>query len=48
MMEIGQNDGGGDKGEQWEYDIARTHTHTHTTVTSYRSRYMKTSDATLN
>lgn len=25
MMEIGQNDGGGDKGERWEYDIARTH-----------------------
>lgn len=26
MMEIGQNDGGGDRGERWEYDIAHTHT----------------------
>lgn len=24
-MEIGQNDGGGDRREQWEYDIAHTH-----------------------
>lgn len=24
MMEIGQNDGGGDRGDQWEYDIAQT------------------------
>lgn len=27
-MEIGQNDGGGDRGERWEYDVAHTHTHT--------------------
>lgn len=26
MMEIGQNDGGGDREEQWEFDIVRTHT----------------------
>jgi len=30
MREIGQNDGGGDRGERWEYDIAHTHTHTRT------------------
>lgn len=24
MMEIGQNDGGGDRGDRWEYDIAQT------------------------
>ncbi len=36
MMEIGQNDGGGDRREWWEYDIAHTQK-----VTSNRSRYIK-------
>ena len=29
-MEIGQNDGGGDREEWWEYVIAHAHAHTHT------------------